>query len=107
MTSNPIQHVEIDERAFAIFLLDGLYYLLQQDFPFRNGYIIEFCNRLWVRWQQMSDDEKDTYWERAADEIRRMRRNSRVDIYRDIMRDNPDPDDHHRHRQSRSFRDRS
>lgn len=104
MTSNPIHHVEMDERAFGIFLLDGLYYLLQQDIPLRHGYLIEFCNRLWMRWQQMPDSEKESYWERAADEIRRMRRNSRVDIYREVMRDNPDNDDHHHRRNSRSFR---
>ncbi len=106
MNSNPISHVEVDERAFAIFLLDGIYYLLQQDTPLRRESIINFCTRLWTRWVHMSENEKDPYWERAMEELRRIRRYSHVDIYREAIRDNiPDNDDQPRH--VRRFLDRS
>ena len=98
MTSNPISHAEVDERAFANFLMDGIYYLLQQDIPLHHEYIINFCNNLWRRWRQMSDNEKDMYWERAMEELRRIRRYSNTHIYRDVMRD-ADP--------NRRFHDRS
>ena len=105
MTSNIMNHTEVDERAFAIFLMDGLYYFLQQDSPLRHGHIIDYCNRLGVRWQQMTEAEKELYWDRAVEELRRIRRYSHVDIYREAMRDSdqppPPPDHEDNRRQSR------
>lgn len=91
MASININHNDVDERAFSIFVIEGLHYLLQQDVPLRHGHIIDFCNRLWMRWTHLPESEKDPYWERASEELRRMRRNTRVDIYRDALRDQSPP----------------
>ncbi len=103
MASNQIHHTEVDERAFSIFLIEGLHYLLQQDIPLRHGHIIDFCNRLWMRWNNMPNSEKDPYWERATEELRRMRRNTRVDIYREALQDQSPPDFDAPRRHSRRF----
>ncbi len=90
------QPTEIDERAFAIFLIDGVRYFLDQDPPLRRMSIIDYCQRLWNRWMNMSDEEKMPFRDRAYDELRRLRRYQRADIYRMAMRDeipeeNPNP----------------
>lgn len=90
---------DIDERAFAIFLIEGIHYYLEQDPPLRHGSLIEYCSRLWNRWIQMSDEEKRPFHERARDELRRLRRYQRADIYRSAMRDdNPTQDGNDRRR---------
>lgn len=78
---------EIDERAFAIFMMDGVRYYLDQDPPLRRMSVIEYCQRLWNRWITMSDDEKMPFRDRAYDELRRLRRYQRADIYRMVMRE--------------------
>ena len=98
-------HSEIDERAFAIFLLDGIYYLLQQDVQLRNEYMINFCNRLWHRWVHLPESEKDPYWDRAAEELRRLRRNSGANVFREVLRDTLPDNDETRH--TRRFLDRT
>ncbi len=98
-------HSEIDERAFAIFLLDGVYYLLQQDIQLRNEYMIGFCNRLWQRWAHLPQSEKDPYWDRAAEEIRRLRRNSAASVFREVLRDTLPENDETRY--VRRFLDRT
>ncbi len=99
MTSYDFPHSEIDERAFSIFLIEGIYYFLEQDPPLRNGSVIDYCNRLWNRWTQMSREEKTPFCDRARDELRRLRRNRRNDIYRSVIRDDIiDDNDHTRRR---------
>ena len=99
MTSYDFPHSEIDERAFSMFLIEGIYYFLEQDPPLRNGSIIDYANRLWNRWIQMSRDEKLPFHDRAREEMRRLRRNRRNDIYRSVMRDDiQDEPDHTRRR---------
>ncbi len=85
MTSHDFTHSEIDERAYAIFLIEGLQYYLDQDPPLRQGSINDYCSRLWNRWHDMSDSEKIPFHDRAVDELRRLRRYRRADIYRSIM----------------------
>ncbi len=92
MTTDNFTHVEIDERAFAIFLMEGIQYFLDQDPPLQEGAIMTYCNRLWQRWQQMTNNEKNPFWDRAVEELRRLRRYRRADIYRSVMRDEPPPD---------------
>lgn len=87
MTSNQFHQTEVDERAFAIFLLEGIQFFLEQDPPLRHGCIIDYCQRLWNRWTQMTDLEKTPFIDRAIDELRRLRRYRRADIYREAMRD--------------------
>ncbi len=87
MTSNPFNQNELDERAFAIFLLEGIQYYLEEDPPMRHGSMIDYCQRLWNRWLQMSEHEKRPYLDRAAEELRRMRRFRRTDIFRSVMRE--------------------
>jgi hypothetical protein len=89
---------EIDERAFALFLMDGVRYFLDQDPPLRRMSIIDYCQRLWNRWTTMSDDEKAPFRDRAYDELRRLRRFHRADIYRMVMRDDITPEDGNRRR---------
>ena len=99
MTSNLFSHVEVDERAFAIFLIEGIQFFLDQDPQLRRGSIIDYCNRLCNRWNQMSEVEKAPFLARAEEELRRLRRYRRADIYREAMRDDiADADDTRRRR---------
>ncbi len=105
MTANDFSPVEIDERGFAIFLTEGIHYFLEQDPPLRRSSVIDYCMRLWQRWQQMDDNEKRPFWDRAIDELRRLRRYMRADIYRNAMRDDDvAPDDNDRNRRRRFTR---
>lgn len=104
MTSNDFSFTEIDERAFAIFLIQGIDFFLDQDPQLRNGSIIDFCQRLWNRWQQMSNAERSPFHERAREELRRQRRGRRSDIYRSIMRDDTiDDENNDRNRRGRNI----
>lgn len=98
MTSQPFHPSEINERAFALFLIEGIQYFLEQDPPLRNGCIIDYCMRLWNRWSQMSDSEKAPFVDRAIEELRRLRRYRRADIYREVMRDDIEDNDNRRRR---------
>jgi len=98
MNNNPnFDYVELDERAFAIFLMEGIHFYLDQDPPLRRSSIIDYCMRLWNRWCNMNNDEKRPFVERAREELRRLRRYHRADIYRDAMHDdNINEDDDNR-----------
>lgn len=99
MTSYDFSPSEIDERAFTIFLIEGIYFFLEQDPPLRNSSVIDYCTRLWNRWIQMSREEKAPFYDRAREEMRRLRRNRRNDIYRSVIRDDiQDEPDHTRRR---------
>lgn len=87
MTSSDYNSSELDERAFSVFLIEGIYFFLEQDPPLNHGSIIGYCNRLWSRWLQMSREEKETFYDRARDELRRLRRGRRNDIYRSAISD--------------------
>ncbi len=87
MTSHDYSSTEIDERAFAIFLMEGIQYYLDQDPPLRQGSIMDYCSRLWNRWHDMNNNEKMPFRDRAIEELRRMRRFRRADIYRSAMHD--------------------
>ena len=105
MTTNDFSHTEIDERAFAIFLIEGIHFFLEQDPPLRQGCIIDYCERLWQRWQQMSNSEKEPFWDRAIDELRRLRRFRRSDIYRSVLREGLDTPDEVQRRRRRFTQD--
>jgi hypothetical protein len=98
MTAQAFTPAEIDERAFAIFLIEGIQYYLDQDPPLRHGSIYDYCGRLWNRWIQMSENEKVPFVDRALEQLRRLRRYRRADIYRDVMRDDIDEDNTRRRR---------
>jgi hypothetical protein len=98
MTSQPFHPTEIDERAFAIFLIEGIQFYLDQDPPLRHGSIYDYCGRLWNRWVQMSDNEKGPFIDRAIEQLRRLRRYRRADIYREVMRDDILEDNDNRRR---------
>jgi hypothetical protein len=87
MTANDFSQTEVDERAYAIFLIEGIQYFLDQDPPLREGSILNYCDRLWNRWRQMSQNEKLPFLDRALEELRRLRRYHRHDIYRSLIRD--------------------
>ena len=101
MTTTDFSQVEIDERAFAIFLMDGIQYFLDQDPPLRQGSIMDYCSRLWTRWHDMSHAEKQPFLERAIEELRRLRRFHRADIYRSVMRDEIQEEQEIEHRRRR------
>jgi hypothetical protein len=101
MTSHDFSQTEVDERAFAIFLMEGIQYYLDQDPPLREGSIIDYCSRLWNRWHQMSNNEKMPFWDRATEELRRLRRYRRADIYRTLMRDDIEDETRRRRPDSR------
>lgn len=92
MTSHSYHQTEIDERAFGIFLLEGIQFFLDQDPPLRHGSLHDYATRLWNRWLQMTDNEKTPFVDRAVDELRRMRRYRHSEIYRDVMRDDTNDD---------------
>ena len=94
---------ELDERAFTVFLIEGIYFFLEQDPPLQHGAIIGYCSRLWNRWIQMSRDEKETFYDRAREELRRLRRGRRNDIYRSVIRDDI-TEDNDQTRRGRSYR---
>jgi hypothetical protein len=87
MTSHPFHQTEIDERAFGLFLIEGIQFFLNQDPPLRHGSVHEYATRLWNRWIQMSENEKAPFIDRVIEELRRMHRYRHSDIYRDVMRD--------------------
>lgn len=78
--------------------MEGIQYYLDQDPPLRSSSIIDYCMRLWNRWTQMSDAEKAPFVDRAIEELRRLRRYRRADIYRDVMRDDLEDNDINRRR---------
>jgi hypothetical protein len=98
MTTQPFTPAEIDERAFAIFLTEGIQYYLDQDPPLRHGSIYAYCGRLWNRWLQMSENEKTPFLDRAVEQLRRLRRYRRADIYREVMLDDISEDTDRRRR---------
>lgn len=91
MTSSDYSHSDVEERAFAIFLVDGVQFYLEQNPRLRHTSIHDFCNRLWTRWNdepnRMTDDEKNIFRERAREELRRFRRIQHTNIYRSVMSD--------------------
>lgn len=106
MTTNDFSQTEVDERAYAIFLVEGIHYFLDQDPRLYEESILNYCERLWNRWQQMSQNEKLPFLDRAIEELRRLRRYHRHDIYRSLMRDEIVVDEPRRHRPTQQ-RDRS
>ena len=87
MTSHPFSQTEIDERAFGLFLMEGIQFFLDQDPPLRHGSVHEYATRLWNRWIQMSENEKAPFIDRVIEELRRINRYRHSDIYRDVLRD--------------------
>ena len=91
MTSYDYSEAHVEERAFAIFLVDGLQFYLEQNPRLRHTSIHDFCNRLWSRWNdeanRMTDDEKNIFRRRAREELRRIRSLQHTTIYRSAMSD--------------------
>ena len=84
MSLNP-NEIEIDQRAFTLFLVDGIYYLLDQNIQLCHEDMLGFCRRLSNRWIELPESEKDPYRERATEELRRLRRNSPTNVFRDAL----------------------
>ena len=64
---------ELDERAFAIFLRQGILYFLDQDSVLRQGTMIEYSHRLYQTWLQMQSGEKTAYIRRAREDLEKLR----------------------------------
>lgn len=91
MSSVDYSYSDVEERAFALFLLDGLQFYLEQNPRLRHTSIHDFCNRLWSRWNdepnRMTDDEKNVFRQRAREELQRLRRPQHIAIYRSLISD--------------------
>jgi hypothetical protein len=65
--------VEVDERAFGIFLSKGLAFLLEEDLHIEHGDLLQYMNRLWRTWVQMTTLEKEVYLASAREQLARLR----------------------------------
>lgn len=75
---------EIDERAFALFLRQGVLYFLDEDPPLQRGNVIQYSHRLYQIWIQMSQDEKSLYLRRAHQDLETLRERS-IAVFRSAM----------------------
>ena len=64
---------EVDERAFGLFLSKGLQFILEQDLHVDHGGLLQYTNRLWRTWIQMSTMEKEVYLVQAREQLNRLR----------------------------------
>ena len=78
---------ELDERAFAIFVRQGLEYSMNSDPSLDHGWVVQYLNRLWNLWLQMTTEEKTPYHSLAREELRRVLAENRTDLFRAAIRD--------------------
>lgn len=64
---------EVDERAFGLFLNKGLLFLLEEDLHVEHGDILQYTNRLWRTWIQMTTLEKEVFIAQAREQLARLR----------------------------------
>lgn len=77
---------EVDERAFAMFLRQGILYFLDQDPVLRHGEVILYTSHLRQTWIQMTQQEKSLYILRAREELNRLRGDPATDLFRAALR---------------------
>lgn len=77
---------EVDERAFAMFLRQGILYFLDQDPVLHQGEVLLYASRLRQTWIQMSQEQKSHYVLRAREELNRLRGDPATDLFRGAMR---------------------
>ncbi len=65
MTSNPNTSEQLDERAFLLFLQEGLKSLLERSTALRRNDVLTYSSWLYNEWSQMSPNRKDPYVEQA------------------------------------------
>ena len=65
MTSNPNTSDQLDERAFLLFLQEGLKNLLERSTALRRNDVLTFSSWLYNEWSQLSPNRKDLYIEQA------------------------------------------
>lgn len=88
-------YTEVDERAFILFMQDGIEYFLASDPILHHMAMIEYIQRLHRRWIQMDNQEKDPFMERARTQMRELRQQLRSEyLYRSILRHMSDQDTH-------------
>jgi len=100
MTSHPFSQTEIDERAFGLFLVEGIEFFLDQDPRLRHGSVDAYATRLWNSWIQMSENDKAPFIDRVIAQLRRVHRYRYSDIYRELMHDDSNDDNDTRRRRS-------
>ena len=71
--SREIVTTEIRERAFAIFLVEGLEEFLEEDQQVQDFTIMELVNHLRTAWEQMESPRRDEYIEQARDSLQTIR----------------------------------
>jgi hypothetical protein len=64
---------EVDERAFGLFLSKGLQFFLDEDLHVDHGDILQYTNRLWRTWIQMTTLEKEVFVAEAREQLARLR----------------------------------
>jgi hypothetical protein len=77
---------EVDERAFAMFLRQGILYFLDQDPVLRHGDVILCASHLRQTWIQMSSQAKAHFLLRAREELNRLRGDPTSEIFRSVLR---------------------
>ena len=82
MTSNLFSDVELDERAFAIFLQEALHHLLDSPLRINPCYIMEFSGRMYNGWVAMNPNHKDPYLKQAREQMEQIQR---TQLYRTVV----------------------
>ncbi len=59
----------LNERAFLLFLIDGLQYYQRYAQPIHQGSVMDYTNGLHYRWQQMPLSEKEPYFNQVRQAI--------------------------------------
>ena len=82
MTSNLFSDVELDERAFAIYLREALQHLLDSSLRIHPCYIMEFNGRMYNGWVSMNPNHKDPYLQQAREQMEQIQR---TQLYRTVV----------------------
>ena len=78
------QSILMDERAFLIFLTDGLRYFQMHAQPTHQGAVMDYCNGLSYRWRQMGEFEKEPYYNQVREQMHNTR-HINLAIYQSLL----------------------
>lgn len=95
LMTTDFHYAEVDERGFVLFMQDGIEYFLASDPILNHSFMIDYIQRLHRRWQQMDNQEKEPFHQRAREQMRALRRSLRSEyIFRSILHHIVDQDGH-------------
>lgn len=64
---------EVDERAFSLYVLDGIRYFMENNPSLYQYTVIQYISRLYRAWSELPMDEKEPWLERAREQIQELR----------------------------------